>query len=384
MKKLFLLILSSTILTSCTYIDNYMLGKDNTPKPKPLENYEPKFALQQKWSQQVGKSGTKQYLRITPEIVGDNIYTAMNSGTIASTKKEDGTINWATKIDEKILSGPTVKNDYLIVTTNRSKVMVLDRKNGKPIWQTQLSNDALAKPVIAHNEKLLVKTIDGKLLCYKLQNGEKLWETMHGAPNVILKASSSPVIVDNVALVGFADGRLDAIDLNTGNIIWQHGVAFARGTSDIEKLVDIDADPVISGKIAYLGTYQGFVGAMSLENGQFLWKKPASTYKNISIDNENLYLTDSSDIVWAYGRYNGLVKWKQDSFKARGLTSPIIMGNKLVIADTTGYVHVLSKITGEVLSRGRIGGSITANPVIDSSKIYVQTSNGELTELAVG
>ena len=205
----------------------------------------------------------------------------------------------------------------------------------------------------------------------------------HGSPSLILKASSSPIIMDKLALVGFSDGKLDAIDMMFGHVLWQRSIAYASGSSDVERLVDIDADPIVRGNVVYLASYQGYVGALSLENGQFLWNKPASTFQNMAIDDSTLYMTDSDDIVWAYDRQTGLVKWKQVSLKARGLSEPVLMGNRLVVGDRTGYLHLMSTQNGELIARTQLSGAIDIAPAVSGNSVYVMTANGKLNCLSV-
>lgn len=230
----------------------------------------------------------------------------------------------------------------------------------------------------------MVKTIDGQLYAFNATNGKKDWVSHHGAPNFILKASSSPVVVDNVVLVGHSDGKLDAVDLESGNLLWQRGIAYASGSSDVERLVDIDSTPVVRNGIAYIATYQGFVGAFSLKTGQFVWRKPASTYKDIVIDSKTLYLADSDDVVWAYNLENGKVRWKQDKLKARSLTKPVLINNKLALGDATGALHLLSTQSGEFLSRKQFNAPIYSSPTAHNNELYVLTSDGRLNELTVG
>ena len=186
-----------------------------------------------------------------------------------------------------------------------------------------------------------------------------------------------------MAIVGFSDGRLDAIDIETGSVVWQRSIAFASGSSDVERLVDIDADPVVRSGVAYLASYQGYVGALSLENGQFIWNKPASTYRNMAIDTNTLYMTDSNDVLWAFDKQTGQVKWKQISLKARGLSEPVLMGNRLVVGDKTGYLHLVSTQNGELLSRTQLSGAIDISPSVSGHRVYVMTANGKLNCISV-
>lgn len=372
-------------MTACSKVDDYMLGKDNTPKPKALEPLETKGQLKEKWSASTGSSKkASAFLKLKPVVIGKTVYTADASGIISAVNTKNGTQVWSRKLEEAIISGPAVSQGYLLVGTDASKVVAIDQNTGNVLWQTSLTGDALAKPLLAQN-KAIVKTIDGNLYAFDLKTGNKLWLSTHGSPNLVLKASSSPVIVNNkMILVGYSDGKMDAVDIQTGQLIWQKNIAFASGASDLERLVDIDADPIVQGDRILLATYQGYIGALSLINGEFIWRKPASTYTNIVTQGNSLYMTDSNDVVWSLNKQTGLVNWKQVKLKARGLTEPSVVGEKLVIGDKTGMLHILSTQTGEFVERKQLGGEITIPPTVSGKNIYVMSSNGKLSRFSVG
>ncbi|WP_232220520.1 outer membrane protein assembly factor BamB [Legionella tunisiensis] len=287
------------------------------------------------------------------------------------------------KLDSGIVSGPTVSAGTIAVGTDTSNIVLLKQVDGSELWRNKVSGEVLSKPVIANN-KVIAKTIDGNLYAFDIVKGEKLWLSDHGAPSLILKASSSPVIFDNkLALVGYSDGRMDAVDLQTGRLVWQRSIAYASGASDVERLVDIDADPVVREQVVYLASYQGYVGALSLTDGQFIWRKPASVYRNITMDSNTVFLTDSDDVIWAINRQNGQVNWKQVALKAHGLTEPVLMGNRLVVGDKTGYLHVLAKDSGNLISRAQLGSAINTAPSVIGNNIYVMAANGKLSRFSV-
>jgi outer membrane protein assembly factor BamB len=382
-KQLFILVSLCCVLPACTQVDDFMLGKDNTPKPAALEKVTPKMNLVENWSIPVGKSkNSSPLLKLKPVVKGNTIYTATSSGTIEALDKSSGNVVWSKQLKDDVISGPSVADGYLAVGTNSSSVIVLKQEDGDELWQAKISGDSLSKPVISKG-KLIVKTVNGNLYGFNVKTGEKLWVVDHGSPSLILKASASPIIMDKLALVGFSDGKLDAVDVQTGTLVWQRSIAYPSGSSDVERLVDIDADPIVRGDTIYLASYQGYVGALSMSDGQFKWHKPASTYRNLAIDSETLYMTDSDDVVWAIDRQSGQIKWKQEAFKARSLTEPVIMGGNLFLGDKTGYLHVLSTLNGEVLARSQLSGAITTAPTVSGNNIYVMTSNGKLNRLSV-
>lgn len=371
------------LMQACTQVDDYLLGKDNTPVPKSLTEIKPTTHLAVKWSLPVGKSNKAgAYLKMKPAIRNNIVYIADTSGLVQAVDKHHGKVLWSTPVGHSIVSGPKVADGYIVVGTNAATLVVLKQSDGHQVWQAKLSEDSLSNALIT-NHKVIAKTIDGNLYAFDLTTGEKLWVADHGAPHLILKASSSPVVMDKLALVGFSDGKLDAVDINSGHVVWQRSIAFASGSSDVERLVDIDADPIIQGSVVYLASYQGYVGALSLTDGQFVWNKPASIYKNMAIDDKTLYITDSKDILWAIDKQNGQVKWKQTAFKARGLTEPVLMGNRLIVGDKLGYLHAVSAQQGEIIGRIQLSASIDFSPVVSGHDVYVMTTNGKLNCVAV-
>jgi outer membrane protein assembly factor BamB len=70
--------------------------------------------------------------------------------------------------------------------------------------------------------------------------------------------------------------------------------------------------------------------------------------------------------------------------KARSLTEPVIMANRLLVGDKTGVLHVLSLQDGGFLSRKQLSGPIYNAPTVAGNEVYVLTGNGKLNQLAVG
>ena len=383
MKTKLLTLALCVLVQGCNKLDDYMLGKDNTPQPKELKQIDSKLKVTQNWSAPVGKAHKNLgYLKLQPVAQGSLIYTADASGLVQAVNKSNGSIKWSTPLKHSLVSGPSVASGVVAVGTSNSTLVILDQATGKKLWQAKLSGELLSDPAIAHH-KIIAKTIDGKVYAFDQASGKQLWMVEHGSPSLVLKASSSPIVVGNQVLIGFSDGKLEAMDIDSGRLIWQRSMAYASGSSDVERLVDIDADPIVENHVAYLATYQGYIGALSLDNGEFLWKKPGSVYKNILLHANNLYVTDTNDVLWSIDSKTGHVNWKQTALKARGLTEPVLMSNDLVVGDKTGYLHFLDTQAGDLLARSQVSSGVSSAPIVVGRKLYVLTNNGMLNELTV-
>jgi outer membrane protein assembly factor BamB len=368
------------MIQGCTYLDDYWLGKDNTAVPGSLPPLASNtITWTPCWTVSLGKSVKKQdaYLRLKPAIDGSMIYVANHQGLVKAVNKTTGEVLWSKQQTQKLVSGPAVGAKNLVFSTDNAGISVLSKSDGHELWHGSVSSEVLSLPLIV-DDQVIVKTVDGHLYAFNRRTGEKQWVIDHGAPSLVLRASSSPVLYNHMVLVGFSDGKLDAIDLETGRVIWQRSMGYASGASDVERLADISSDPLVRGDVVYLASYQGYMVAMSLRQGQFNWNKPVSTYRNLAIDSGALYMTDAEDILWSMNRSNGHVRWKQPALTARGVTEPVLMGRRLLVGDKTGFLHLIDVKHGDFVARHALGSSIIVGPLVSDNHIYVITASGQL------
>ena len=384
MKKALCIIASCLLIQACTAVENYMLGKDNTPEPSPLKAIEPKIDLVNVKSVPIGsKQNKSDFAKLSPVISDQVIYTASANGEIKDIRQGSNESLWTQKIHQSILSGPSVADAVIAVSTGDSAIVLLNKKDGSILWKKSVSSQVLSKPAIA-GQTLVAKTIDGQLYAFDLKGGAIRWQVQHGAPDFILKGSSSPVIQGNQVFAAYSDGKFEAVDLNNGHVLWQRAISYPKGSSDVERLVDVDADPIIKNDVAYLASYQGQLEALSLKTGQVLWSVPASVYKNISYYQNAIYMTDTDDVVWAVDAQNGKIKWQQKGLKARGVTEPVVANHQLYVGDRYGYMHALSTQDGHFIARAQLPAAIKHPAVIDQKDLYVQSGNGMLNQFAIG
>lgn len=382
MKRVLVGILSGLVLNGCTMIDDYMLGKENSPEPAQLTEVPSKIKITKRWDANISARSLREseFYKLKPTINKNIIYSASASGFVQAREVKTGKLLWSsdTKID--LSSGPKIERDIIVVGSTGAVVIALSAKDGKKLWQSEVSNQLLAAPVIKDGQ-VYAKTIDGQLYAFSAYSGKQLWHYNHGAPKLILRASSDPVVYSNLVLSGFADGKLDAINTSTGRVEWQRDVSQAQGSSDVERLIDIDASPIIRGDVVYVVSYQGDVSAISATSGRVLWQHKMSAYRDMAIDKNRLYIVDAQSHVWALNRHNGMVLWQQKKLHNRNLNPPAVSSLGLVLTDGYGYMHIMSPTTGEIIGRNVIGGVETdVAPVIYGKEVFVLFENGLLTD----
>lgn len=379
MKKNSIKILTWSVLTTLLCACNGFFDKDNTPTPTPLTKYPPEAQVHRLWSSYVNFGQVGDYLKLVPAVTDDSVFTASKDGTVTATNKTNGKTRWSTMLKAQLSAGPTADDGLIFIGTRNGKVLALSQAAGKTIWKTDVSSEVLAPPS-ASRGIVLVKTIDGELTALAETDGHTLWHYHQTEPALILRGGSSPQFVGNDVIVGFENGNLAKLTLQEGSLIWQTTVAIPEGAFAIQRMVDIDADPIVFNRNIYVATYQGRAASLNLETGKATWTHDMSSFTGLTVDNQRLYVSDAKSYLWAFDRESGTVVWRQIQLEARNISGPAMMDNYIVVGDGQGYLHWLSKEDGHFIVRARVSNSaIRATPVVDNGVVYVLTREGYLS-----
>ena len=236
------------------------------------------------------------------------------------------------------------------------------RGTGRFAWRTQLTSEVLSRPRAA-GDRVVARTLDGKLFGLDAGSGEVLWSYDGGVPSLIVRGTGSPAVVAGVTIAGFDNGRVTAVRSATGEVLWEAAVSDPRGVSEIERLTDVDTEPVVEGGAVYAASYERAVAAFEAETGRTLWRRPIASRSGLAADADLLYVADTRGAVHALDRASGATRWTQESLAGRGPAWPAVHGPFVAVTDSEGYVHWLRREDGRPAARTRSGaGRIAALP----------------------
>lgn len=373
-KKLIAITLLIPLLNACSGF----FDKDNTPPPSKLVHFNPEINVQNQWNKRTGSGTGKTYTRLVPAVTEKAIFTADKNGTVTASDRTTGKSIWSTRASETISGGPAAADDLVVVSAKDGIITALSQTTGNVVWKANTSSEVLAVPAIS-NGIVIVKSIDGKLSAFSEKNGQLLWNYHQTEPALILRGSSTPQIYHSNIIAGFANGSLSKITLEGGNLQWKTSIATPEGSFAIQRMIDIDADPLIYNGTIYVATYQGRIAAVDLTTGKPEWTHDLSSYTGMVIDDATIFISDAASHIWAFDRASGRVNWRQTQLEARNISGPAQMGNYIVVGDAEGYLHWLNKTDGHFVARTRVNKSaIMASPVVYNQTLYVVTTDGHL------
>jgi outer membrane protein assembly factor BamB len=398
---LFLLLASSVLLSSCTTISNWFYD-DEELEIRRLKPIEAQFTPTETWSVELGAGIGKFYSKLSPAVAYDKVFAANRQGIVraydqATGKKvwskdfatydEEGVTSgisklWSNGVSAKIAGGVSVAYETVFFGTENGDVIALDANTGEQKWITRVKGEVLAAPAIDAGI-VLINTGSGFIFALNADSGEEVWSSESDVPPLSLRGVSSPTAVNGGAIIGTATGKLIVNILETGQTAWEQVISAATGVTELERIVDIDSEPLVAAGNVYVISYDGTLAAVELRTGRVIWKREYKSYRRMSLSGSTLYLVDVNSNLYALDSRNGVELWSQGALKKRLLTGVTAVGEYLVAGDKFGYLHWFDQADGKIVARLEVGGddedgSIYHSPVVDGDTLYTQTRDGKL------
>ncbi|MBU4681451.1 outer membrane protein assembly factor BamB [Cedecea davisae] len=386
LRKLFVPgLLSLTLLSGCSLFS----GEEDVVKMSPLPTVENQFTPEKAWNTSVGNGIGDFYSNLHPAWQDSTIFAADRHGVVKAVSADDGREVWKVDLSEKtgffssnipaLLSGGlTVDGAHLYVGSEKAKVFALNTSDGSIAWQAKVAGEALSRPVISDG-LVLVHTSNGMLQALNEADGAVKWTVNLDMPSLSLRGESAPATAFGAAIVGGDNGRVSAVLMQQGQIIWQQRISQATGATEIDRLSDVDTTPVIVNGVVYALAYNGNLTALDLRSGQIMWKREMGSVNDFIVDANRIYLVDQNDRVVALNADGGVTLWTQSDLLHRNLTAPVLYNGYLVVGDSEGYMHWINADDGRFVAQQKVDSSgFQTTPVVASDKLLIQAKDGTL------
>jgi len=380
MRKIAVAILCFAV-SGCSVM-NLFRGKDEEVKPlepMPVPSIDKAVSVERLWRHDVGGDNTTG---LRPALEAGVVYVASLEGRVAAVDLESGSTVWRSEHDISISGGVGTGEGLVLVGGLDGEVLALDSRDGVVVWQTRVGSEVIAPPR-ADAGAVLVRTVDGGVSGLAADSGEQLWTMRRSIPSLTLRGGGAPIVNQGVAIMGFDDGALAAINMENGALAWEIPVARPSGTNEVARMVDVDATPVVRGSVLYAAAFQGAVTAYDLRSNQQVWSREASTHRNFSVDGRRLYLADADGRIHAMDRRSGDAVWVNEQLLRRRLSGPAVAGDYVVVGDFEGYLHVLDKADGRLVGRRELDSRIPTQPLVQGERILVLSNEGRLHALSI-
>lgn len=373
MIKFLPVLLASLLAAGCTSYGG--VARQDLPPPPEPRAHRADVGVRTIWSHSLPRLPSDSGFDLRPEVVGDTVYIASHSGQVSALRAADGVVLWQRDLRRPLSAGPAVAGDLLVIGSRDGEAIGLRASDGELLWRSGVTSEILARPAVSR-DLVVVRVADGRVFGLDAATGRRLWLHEHTVPALTVRGTSSPVLAPRqLVLVGLDSGRLVALAPDSGRVLWEVAVAVPRGRTDLERLVDVDADPVLLRNDVYVSAYNGRLMAIDVASGRIRWERELSAYAGLTVAGDLLLVTDAEQRVWAFDRFTGTAVWRQDDLRGLRLTGPAAHGECVLVGDDTGHLNWLSVQDGSLLRREKIGGPFVSAPISRAGSIYLLTAD---------
>ncbi|MCK7451113.1 outer membrane protein assembly factor BamB [Enterobacter chengduensis] len=377
-------LLSVTLLSGCSLFS----GEEDVVKMSPLPTVENQFTPSTAWDVSVGNGIGDFYSNLHPAYADSVVYAADRKGIVKAVNADDGKEVWSVNLAEKdgwfsrksaLLSGGlTVAGGHVYVGSEKAQVYALNSSDGSIAWQTTVAGESLSRPVVSDG-LVLIHTSNGQLQALNEADGLVKWTVNLDMPALSLRGESAPATAFGAAIVGGDNGRVSAVLMQQGQMIWQQRISQATGSTEIDRLSDVDTTPVIVNGVVYALAYNGNLTALDLRSGQIMWKRELGSVNDFVVEGNRIYMVDQNDRLLALSTEGGVTLWTQSDLLHRLLTAPALYNGSLVVGDSEGYMHWIDPENGRFVAQQKVDSSgFLTDPVVADGKLLIQAKDGTL------
>jgi outer membrane protein assembly factor BamB len=320
---------------------------------------------------------------LRPAVTREGVYAVNASGRLSRFERDSGKRSWRIDSGFAISGGVGAGEGLVLLGGTKGELAAYAEDTGKQRWKVSVSSEVLSAPQIAEGI-VLVRTGDGRITALSAKDGSRQWVYEHSTPTLVVRSYAGVTIQGMEVYAGFAAGKLVAISLEKGNIIWESSISQPRGNTELERISDITSQPVVQDRQICAVAFQGRIGCLDAEQGSTQWSRDLSSDKGMTLSRGTLFVTDTDGAVIALDKSTGSSLWKNEQLLRRITTAPFVLDDFVILGDMEGYVQVLRREDGALAARFFTDGSaILTAPVLLGEGMLVQTEKGMLYSLAI-
>ena len=340
MKKLLILAIAAAATASAQVGFDRLLQSDKEP---------------QNWLTYSGNYNSQRYSKLT-QITPENV--------------KNLELQWVYQARslEKYEATPLVVDGVMYTVQNPDDVVALDPVTGRIFWTFSYTPSPDSRPccgrlsrgVAVLGDKVFIGTIDARLIALDARSGKPVWNVEVDKPADGYAVTHAPLVIKDKVIVGVAGGEygirghIDAFDVNTGNHLWRFYTIPGKGEKGNETW-EGDSWKTGGASVWVTGSYDPDLNLTYWGIGN-----PGPDWNGDHRGGDNLY----SDSVVALDADTGVLKWHyqfspHDEFDYDSVQVPVLadiqmpgtnrVRKVMLWANRNGLFYVIDRASGQFI-----------------------------------
>jgi outer membrane protein assembly factor BamB len=352
-------------------------------------------SLGQAWRVSIGHgSGKKEQLAASPVFADGKIFTMDTDGVVRAISPENGATLWQTQVRGAASSSSTLfgggvsyADGRLYATNGTGYAAALDPGKGGIYWTVRPGGPLRGAPTIA-NDNIYVISQDNQLFALNPANGATRWAGSGALEIAGVLGAAAPAAAQGTVVAGFSSGELTAFRYENGQVVWQDALARTSISTTVTSLSDIDASPVIDGGRVYAIGAGGRMVAIELITGQRVWEINIAGISTPWVAGDWIFVLTDQDQLLCIQRTTGHIRWMTQLPAFRNVkkkkgdvnwSGPVLAGGRLIVVNSEGQLVSVAAADGAVQSTQDTKMPVSLEPIVVNNTLYILHDNGELT-----
>lgn len=354
-------------------------------------------ALQVAWRGSLGAGSSRDLKLSAPPVIADGqLYFLDAEHTLIAVDASNGHRRWSVRLrperghDRRALGGGIAADaGRVFVVTGFGFVAALDAISGREIWRTRADAPFHGAPTVVGNRMYAV-TNDSELVALDTATGAVQWTYQAIAEPARILAASSPAVDGDTVIAPFASGEVVALLAANGRRLWVDSLSRSGRLTSLSAINDIAGRPAVEAGVVYAASHSGVLAAIDMRSGGRIWARSFASTQTPWVAGDVLFAVSVDGELAALDRATGNVFWvkqlrrfeKEDERKGRiAWTGPILVGGKLILANSLGEVIAVSPENGDISATRDVGGPVFIPPIAAGGNIYLVTDEARLVVL---
>lgn len=361
--------------------------------PKALGHVDAGDNLALAWSTSIGSGGDDEVSLLTqPLVVGEIILVLDSEAHLRALNAANGNELWERDLrpedeDDAVYPGGIVADsENVYAATGFGEAISFSIADGSENWRVRLPGPIRGAPAIADG-RLFTVTLENRTIALSTADGTRIWEHQGITEIASLLGGAAPAVQGSTVLVPYSSGQLFALRVETGRVVWVENLSSLRALDAISRLSDIRGNPVIDGDIAFAVSHAGRMAAIDMRSGRRVWERAIGSIHMPWVAGEYAFVASLTGEVVALTRRDGRVRWvhrlppfedMEDQEDPIQYAGPVLVGDRLLIGSSDGFVYAISPYSGKLLGRIEVGDPIYVAPIVAGGTVYVLDNDAQL------
>ena len=282
------------------------------------------------WYEFIGNGVGASQINLNPLVRANRVFVNSQDGTVVALNLKTGDKIWQLSFPAKFNISIGADSSRLFLADTTGIVRVVNKKDGKLLWQTETSSEISAR-IISDDNIMVVRSTNGKTEVFSIQFKERIWQNQHLALPFSLHGAASPIIFNNQIIVPTSNGEIISYHRQSGKKLWAEPITFPYGRTVMDRIVDVDAEPLIVGNEIYVLSMHGKLAKINLNTGNTIWSTNYSGMESPIIYENTIIVSHEDGSISGFNAQDGSLQWKNNQLLGYDLIGPIQFDNYFVI-----------------------------------------------------